>query len=948
MNSDLEYIEKLVVNDIQNKKKNTQTYSNITYSWDESIQMYKIQGTNADSFSYYNLVENSDFIVPVQNKYYISAILDTNINVEIWYKNSTKYILLERFSTSGNYTIIIPNEATLFYARFYIATGKTVNSYANVYIYKYPLPEGINNKVDDVNDLFIENLFATQLYKNISNEPIYLCDNKLQITKTNKNGELKLSVAESFSITDIENYNTRLYNLLQSTKENYPFWLTDSLYYMNTGLDWLRFEFWLRLPDQSSGYQASRTKSDEWVYVNNYNATVIRLFVYGDSVISAGDYYIKPSLCKGDEIYTKFLSPNNYFKNINYKKYDINNDKIIDLNLFTKTGFSLLSNGTVYLNAPNFVTTNRAYHIDVYDNYSFILQKVYCTTNPNNTAIRIYSPTNSWSKWYYHNNIEEDSIEKYKGMRIIDYERINGFYNANLELQESITVDGEIKRFDSALIPITDIGFIPNYALISSISTLSLAVLDNNKIPIKYMSSAAKQYTNADQDYASMTYQQFIFKNNVNWETAKYFSLPVAVDDNDNYASLLLSITFGTHDKCIILGCYLEEDELTIVNGKIINKTPTYELNINNWHNYMAGIADNRNEYNFKYNGIINNELFMSYDRVYFPAGTKINCLPSANINISLRGLNADGYIYYQTSRMKSWDGFIIPKDTYASICCNFGTWNHWGDKFDMNYLTKLEKCQFVTVQSPEELSNNPWKGLNWYAYGTSITDIGLQDTTGNNGHSGKYPLYLDMHSGLIRHNGAIGSGGIFNKPENRNYKKNILATPADADLVTLEVLPNDTYTQPSLGTIYDTGNDTLCGNLNQCLDYLVNNTHARIVFIFVTSSSAPNNIGSTDPNKPMYDSLSTARRNYRTAVNLLKELAELYGIYCIDVDKDIYPYEQRNWGNLFADWIHPSYLGGWVIGKYVWDELKKIRPMLRYPDIDQEKSTMDYSNETS
>ena len=58
-------------------------------------------------------------------------------------------------------------------------------------------------------------------------------------------------------------------------------------------------------------------------------------------------------------------------------------------------------------------------------------------------------------------------------------------------------------------------------------------------------------------------------------------------------------------------------------------------------------------------------------------------------------------------------------------------------------------------------------------AYGTSITDIGPNDTVGNNGHSGKYPLYLDMVSGMIRHNGAIGSGGIYNKEDNLNYKKN-------------------------------------------------------------------------------------------------------------------------------------------------------------------------------
>ena len=96
---------------------------------------------------------------------------------------------------------------------------------------------------------------------------------------------------------------------------------------------------------------------------------------------------------------------------------------------------------------------------------------------------------------------------------------------------------------------------------------------------------------------------------------------------------------------------------------------------------------------------------------------------------------------------------------------------------------------------TPEEQKNNPWKGKIWYSYGTSISDIGIGDVIGNNGHSGKWPLYLDAVSGMERRNGAIGSGGIREgAAHGANVKAALLQTPYDCDLVTLEVLPNDGY----------------------------------------------------------------------------------------------------------------------------------------------------------
>jgi hypothetical protein len=97
-----------------------------------------------------------------------------------------------------------------------------------------------------------------------------------------------------------------------------------------------------------------------------------------------------------------------------------------------------------------------------------------------------------------------------------------------------------------------------------------------------------------------------------------------------------------------------------------------------------------------------------------------------------------------------------------------------------------------------------------------------------------------------------------------------------------------------------------------------------------------------------MFDSLSSNRKAYRKAVNMIKELAELYGIDVIDCDMHAWAFEQRGWGNLMADWIHPSHLGGWMLGRYIWSKLKQMQPNPKYPEIDdQAKSQFEYSNNT-
>lgn len=142
-----------------------------------------------------------------------------------------------------------------------------------------------------------------------------------------------------------------------------------------------------------------------------------------------------------------------------------------------------------------------------------------------------------------------------------------------------------------------------------------------------------------------------------------------------------------------------------------------------------------------------------------------------------------------------------------------------------------------LSVPSSHNANNGEqWNGLTWYAYGTSITSI----------TQGKYAPYVAEMAGLNLVNKGIPGGGIgdlggYSHGQVRTAIMNTTDGKLDADLITLEVTANDTGDNVPLGTIYDTGNDTLLGCLNQCIRYLQENTNAQIVvFTSVASTTIP------------------------------------------------------------------------------------------------------------
>jgi len=302
--------------------------------------------------------------------------------------------------------------------------------------------------------------------------------------------------------------------------------------------------------------------------------------------------------------------------------------------------------------------------------------------------------------------------------------------------------------------------------------------------------------------------------------------------------------------------------------------------------------------------------LFSESDTYYstkfmvFEKGTLLDA-SNTGIKLRIRGTNSNGYLY------KASYHYVFPQDTYATV--NYQVLEDgWKWSEAVTEAAPENLSYFIRWQTADEIASNPWRKKTWYSYGTGISDIALNDEEGNNGHSGKWPLYVDAVSGMTRVNGAIGGGGIMPaQSHGGNVKEAILQTPADADLVTLELLTNDDLT--NLGEIGDVGDDTFLGNLTQCLNYLTTKTRAKVVFIALSETAAD-------------AALSAQRLQYRAAVEKVKQLCALFGVPVIDADANAMTTAQADFKGAQVNPIY-TYLGGEIYGRYIWSQLRQIAP---------------------
>lgn len=199
------------------------------------------------------------------------------------------------------------------------------------------------------------------------------------------------------------------------------------------------------------------------------------------------------------------------------------------------------------------------------------------------------------------------------------------------------------------------------------------------------------------------------------------------------------------------------------------------------------------------------------------------------------------------------------------------------------------------------------WNGKLWYAYGTSMTSI----------QQGKYVPVVEKLSGLQVVNKGIPGGSItpdgYGKGNVKNAVMNLSDGKEKADLITLEVLPNE---GAIVGNIYDTDDESFCGCLNQCIRFLQEKTAAQIVVIVMTSSNT---------NPPELPSKKRGIPQYEFA-EIIEKVARLNSVPVINVFCESgFGYARVKNRDYQLDNIHLNELGGINIGKFVWSKLKDI-----------------------
>lgn len=210
-------------------------------------------------------------------------------------------------------------------------------------------------------------------------------------------------------------------------------------------------------------------------------------------------------------------------------------------------------------------------------------------------------------------------------------------------------------------------------------------------------------------------------------------------------------------------------------------------------------------------------------------------------------------------------------------------------------------------INEPIVLNHNQWEGKKWYAYGTSITNINSE---------GKYPFYLRNFSGMELTNKGISGGGIgdlggYSHGQVYSAICNTTDGKLEADLITLETGANDATIGVPLGTIYDTGTETLAGCLNDCLRYLQANTNAQICVFYSPSTT-------TRPN---------ATNQYFEWAEMVRKICFINGIHYLDSACNLgYGKITSDTGNLYVvDNIHQTYLGGYIYAQNIWSQLKQV-----------------------
>ena len=269
----------------------------------------------------------------------------------------------------------------------------------------------------------------------------------------------------------------------------------------------------------------------------------------------------------------------------------------------------------------------------------------------------------------------------------------------------------------------------------------------------------------------------------------------------------------------------------------------------------------------------------------------------------------------YITPQFRVAEGIWYVSYDNGSSWRELGEMGKGGDQFfkDVQYdgeyicFTLLDDTK-VLIPRINKIQNH-WEGKKWYAYGTSLTSESM----------GKYVPYVAEMSGLDVVNKGIGGGGIISNTKVKDAVMNTTDGKLEADLITLEVGANDA--SAPLGEPWDNTADTFLGSLTQCINYLLQNTNARIVVMSSPIGRYTTSGGSTE--------ITPDRYKYLERWQGIRDVCIKCGVHYIGLGDESGMGWARLNNNMGIDYntdnIHHTDIGGYNLAVYMWSKRKDI-----------------------
>ena len=134
------------------------------------------------------------------------------------------------------------------------------------------------------------------------------------------------------------------------------------------------------------------------------------------------------------------------------------------------------------------------------------------------------------------------------------------------------------------------------------------------------------------------------------------------------------------------------------------------------------------------------------------------------------------------------------------------------------SYIKNIPCWHTSIPESTPSFDGSQWQGKKWYAYGTSLTEIGY------------YPSFVAAMSGMIVTNKGKGGGALVTNRQIYNRLLDMTDGKLEADLITIEVGANDVG---DLGDPWSVDINTFNGALNHCIhEMFAGGVQAQIVIM--------------------------------------------------------------------------------------------------------------------